>query len=1655
MFWTCLLLTMLFGRIAMGNYVTVLSSIAKWVTIGGFSASIFRVFPFFLGLRFLFVDLSAFLSVVQVFSVLRFPVVHRTRKRARKKSPRDSQWNFRRILARRLRPGRSYYRAVHRSFPIRLRNQRFFPDIGDYKKRLEESLYTDLRKQFGRRRDIFKIIAAHYFPYTDPFMPRSEGEKRCRYWVGNSSIPRPQFRPPPTARIGSQWIRTITDRLRLVGLNSVHFVPSPPDSLPLMTVRGIDFDFSHDVDFSTAFLHTELEDTDQIGARLVEQSMAQEVERLFGPRNFSHALSPVEEEFNFLTNQEEPGVEVVYDSGASGHLLNDPRLFDSPPETIFGPLLHGITGSVRVEGEGLFTCKALGTNGKWSIYRGHAYYAPTCSRNLISTQTLLRDAENVHAGTPWLEDVYDRGERPTVESTSDRLLLKHLHPYQPPIEVPLDVRSNLFIGVVYPIDFEVDMVPDTFSKQARKDDDDEPFEANLTAVDQRNLNLSEPQKTLLQWHQILGHVHLDVVKRLLANRIISKSKSKQDADKKASEAPKCGCLACNYGKQRQTSKEGKKVVVDPDKVMATKREQLMPGDRVFVDHFYCDKEGRSESGTGVGGNKYIGGSIWVDAATGCVRVHLHTTFDTHETLLGKHAFEDWMADHGVDRIKEYVFDGHKSFTSQGFQEDLAENRQVQRIAAPGAHHHNGPAERAIGVLMNMTRTMMIHATLHWPEIIESKLWPMAVLHAAHLMNRVPRRDTANRSSIELLTNSILDPQEYSDLHVWGSPVYVLDPGISKGGKIPKWKPRSRRGVYMGVSEKYASSVPKVLNPHSGYITSQFHCLFDDWFFTVESDADAIPDFSQYPWDKMFESRLDWQSLDDADNTLEFELSPEWTEEWQERRRLSGTRPVSSNRIGKPRDTFRRKVAFDAPPRREPDPPSLPQRESALAPSHHRETEGDLFSEPSPSQDAAGPNVSSPYAVDVATFRNPPPPDFVDELADIPFEDMPDPWAVPESPAPPEPTVESASPSIPIPAADSAPTETVEEETPPVLRRSSRSNFGKPAKKFADEYGFAELGLWQLQHIARLAIQEMLFMDGRIAHESEAMKMYLSAIEVLSSSSSPPVKKKKKKNSDPDTLTYWDVLKAVDRDEFIKGMQTEFEELWNAKTFTIVHKDEAHAIGAQIVPSTWTFRRKRNQFTGEVKRHKARLCLRGDLEKHVSDTYAPVGTWSTVRMMLTLAARFDYVTRCFDVSNAFVQAKLKEVKFMSLPIGSANIPFLLSKIPEGAIPADYCLKVHRSIYGAADAPRLYYQHCHEIFTKTLNLKQCSKDSCLYFGDGIAVSLYVDDKFVIADDQKKIDNLLAELKKVGLPVTDEGTISQYLGIQVKRNGDSFLLTQTPLIDKISSTVGFSPDRVSKDDRKVPAKAGEALGSDPDGDPFTENWDYRSVIGMLLFISNNTRPDITMAVSQAARYSANPKKSHGVAVKKIVRYLQTTRLNGLTLKPGNHVAIDAYVDSDFAGTWGSERPTDPKSVKSRAGFVICFGGCPVTWKSQLIVETCLSTMMAEYISLSMCARQVIPMRIVARELCECFKLNSEVTVRTHSVIFEDNNGALTLANAPEDTPQSKFYAVKYHWFREHVKNGDLLVKKIESKNNFADIFTKVDSATFLDLRKRFMGF
>jgi hypothetical protein len=71
-------------------------------------------------------------------------------------------------------------------------------------------------------------------------------------------------------------------------------------------------------------------------------------------------------------------------------------------------------------------------------------------------------------------------------------------------------------------------------------------------------------------------------------------------------------------------------------------------------------------------------------------------------------------------------------------------------------------------------------------------------------------------------------------HVFGCPVYILDPALQDGKKIPKWNPCACLGLFLGFSDLHSSQVLMVLNVTMGKISPQFHVIFDDKFSTVHS-----------------------------------------------------------------------------------------------------------------------------------------------------------------------------------------------------------------------------------------------------------------------------------------------------------------------------------------------------------------------------------------------------------------------------------------------------------------------------------------------------------------------------------------------------------------------------------------------------------------------------------------------------------------------------------------------------------------------------------------------------------------------------------------------------------------------------------------------------
>jgi hypothetical protein len=149
---------------------------------------------------------------------------------------------------------------------------------------------------------------------------------------------------------------------------------------------------------------------------------------------------------------------------------------------------------------------------------------------------------------------------------------------------------------------------------------------------------------------------------------------------------------------------------------------------------------------------------------------------------------------------------------------------------------------------------------------------------------------------------------------------------------------------------------------------------------------------------------------------------------------------------------------------------------------------------------------------------------------------------------------------------------------------------------------------------------------------------------------------------------------------------------------------------------------------------------------------------------------------------------------------------------------------------------------------------------------------------------------------------------------------------------------------------------------------------------------------------------------------------------------------VDADFAGVFNMEDANDPRSVRSRTGFILTLGDVPILWKSKLQPQIALSTMEAEYIALSTAMRSLLPIKQILKTLAEALNIlmNEHSTIST---VWEDNRAAQILAttNPPRLTPRSKHIAIRYHWFRDQLVPGRVEVKPIPSILQKADILTK----------------
>mgnify|MGYP003334095207 CR=1 FL=1 len=101
------------------------------------------------------------------------------------------------------------------------------------------------------------------------------------------------------------------------------------------------------------------------------------------------------------------------------------------------------------------------------------------------------------------------------------------------------------------------------------------------------------------------------------------------------------------------------------------------------------------------------------------------------------------------------------------------------------------AERAIQTIMGNARSMIFHKMIHWPGEVHIELWPLAIGYVIYIWNQMPNR-IFHLSSLEILTESLMDPEKIRNMRVLRSSCFVDDPKLQDGKKLSRWVPWSRR-----------------------------------------------------------------------------------------------------------------------------------------------------------------------------------------------------------------------------------------------------------------------------------------------------------------------------------------------------------------------------------------------------------------------------------------------------------------------------------------------------------------------------------------------------------------------------------------------------------------------------------------------------------------------------------------------------------------------------------------------------------------------------------------------------------------------------------------------------------------------------------------------
>ena len=500
------------------------------------------------------------------------------------------------------------------------------------------------------------------------------------------------------------------------------------------------------------------------------------------------------------------------------------------------------------------------------------------------------------------------------------------------------------------------------------------------------------------------------------------------------------------------------------------------------------------------------------------------------------------------------------------------------------------------------------------------------------------------------------------------------------------------------------------------------------------------------------------------------------------------------------------------------------------------------------------------------------------------------------------------------------------------------------------------------------------------------------------------------------------------------------------------------------------------------RKKARCVCNGSKRMQgtvtLAETYAASLDQTASRVFWAATAINNFVTVGADAANAFAEAP-PPVAPLYVYVDEQYREWHRERNPgEKPIPHGYVMRAKRALQGHPESPRLWAKLVDRIIRK-LQLKPCTHEPNLYYTSNykgttekkVLLLRQVDDFAISCQDEKLCEEVIADIQsEMTIAINKLGRLTRFNGVDIEQTRHYVKLFNRTYIAKIlrnhkwldsEMPTSVFPTPMSSDSKYQRELETAKPLSDTERGKLEKalGFTYRQGIGEILYALVTCRPDISFATIKLSQFSTKPAAMHFEALKDVFRFLKATMDEGIyywrtmprhdlpigkmpecksdlnydeqTVTTRHQYDADilkAAVDSDFAG--------DTSHRKSVSGIIIKLAGGAVLYKTQYQPTIAGSSTEAEFTAATEAGKYILHLRTILQEIG---LLQEDATV-----LFEDNQGALLMANAQRPTKRTRHMDIKHFIIQDWVAEDLLCLHRIPTADNFSDAMTKAQGGT-----------